>query len=186
MQDGLCSFLNELYKALKYNTVGGDSCLSAEVDAQARTALVEFRTGCPSPPLPRSLPPALLLPLSPSAFFCNFGPGCACLGLVVTLRRMRAWGRGRRQGLHSTRRQRSKVYTLRGRGRRRGLLFTRALVRREGHGLLTRMFVACRHWASGYVFWLQSRRRRWPKQPCQVSSMVPPNSKSRLPRVMPS
>lgn len=44
LQNGLASFLNELYKALKLNTVGGDSCVSAEVDADSRTAMVEFRT----------------------------------------------------------------------------------------------------------------------------------------------
>ena len=44
LQKGLASFLNELYKALKLNTVGGDSCISATLDADARTALVEFRT----------------------------------------------------------------------------------------------------------------------------------------------
>lgn len=44
LQNGLAAFLNELYKALKLNTVGGDSCVSADVDAEAKTAVVEFRT----------------------------------------------------------------------------------------------------------------------------------------------
>ena len=38
------AFLNELYKALNLNTVGGDAAMGAEVDATAKTALVEFRT----------------------------------------------------------------------------------------------------------------------------------------------
>jgi len=44
LQAGLAAFLNELYKALKLNTVGGDSVIEAIVDAEAKTALVEFRT----------------------------------------------------------------------------------------------------------------------------------------------
>ena len=32
------------YLFIKLNTVGGDSCVSAEVDADSRTAMVEFRT----------------------------------------------------------------------------------------------------------------------------------------------
>jgi hypothetical protein len=44
LQKGMAAFLNELYKALKLNTVGGDSCVSAAVDPAAKTAVVEFRT----------------------------------------------------------------------------------------------------------------------------------------------
>mmetsp|Transcript_58978 Transcript_58978/g.49963 ORF Transcript_58978/g.49963 Transcript_58978/m.49963 type:complete len:336 (+) Transcript_58978:2-1009(+) len=44
LQGGLAAFFNELYKALKLNTVGGDSVIEAVVDSATKTAMVEFRT----------------------------------------------------------------------------------------------------------------------------------------------
>jgi hypothetical protein len=44
LQDGLAAFLNELFKALKLNTIGGDACIGSVVDEGSKTAVVEFRT----------------------------------------------------------------------------------------------------------------------------------------------
>ena len=44
LHKGMHAFINELFKALKYNTVGGDSCMEVTVDTEEKTAMVEFRT----------------------------------------------------------------------------------------------------------------------------------------------
>lgn len=44
LQDGLAAFLNELFKALKLNTIGGDACIGSVVEEGSKSAVVEFRT----------------------------------------------------------------------------------------------------------------------------------------------